>query len=151
MTPTRCATVRDFSIAVDVAASAERIWQVLTDIERWSEWTPSVLRIDPLSAPPLGPGSRARIHQPGLRPAVWVVTGWEPYRRFSWTARHPGVAVVGDHVITAGPRGCRVELAIRFNGALGALVGRLTERLTTRNLELESTGLKARSQAPAHQ
>lgn len=142
------AAVRDFSIAIHIEASAERVWQVLTDIECWSEWTPSVLRIEPLSATALGPGSAARIYQPGLRPAVWVVTDWEPNRRFSWTTHHPGVAVVGDHVIARGSSGCRVELTIRFNGILGSLVGRLTERLTTRNLELEANGLRARSEAP---
>jgi hypothetical protein len=139
--------MRDFGIGIDIAAPAHRVWQVLSEFERWSEWTPSVVRVESLSAPPRGPGSRVRIYQPGLRPAVWVVTHWELNRRFAWTANHPGVVVVADHLLASTPGGCHVELTIRFDGVLGSLAGRMVRGLTARNLELESNGLRARSEA----
>lgn len=57
------ALLRDFGIEIEIAVAAERVWQVLAQVEHWPEWTQSVVRAEPLSAPPLGPGSRVRIYQ----------------------------------------------------------------------------------------
>ena len=50
----------NFSITVDVNATPERVWTVMSDIERWHEWTPSVKSITRLDRGPLARGSRAR-------------------------------------------------------------------------------------------
>ena len=82
-----------------IAASIHRVWAILVDLKRWPEWNASVERIEELTSHSLGLGSRVRIHQPKLRPAVWVVTAWEPESRFVWEAAGPGVTVVGSHVL----------------------------------------------------
>jgi hypothetical protein len=141
--------MREFYFEIPISASAEEIWRVLTDVEHWPEWTPSVSRVEPLGAPPLVWGSRVRIYQPKLRPAIWQVTHWEPKCRFAWVTKQPGVTVVADHTIKTNSSGCSVVLGVRFNGVLAALVGFLSRRLVTRNLEIEASGLKARSEALA--
>ena len=40
----------EFSITTDVDASADVVFAVLTDVERWSEWTPTVTRVERLDA-----------------------------------------------------------------------------------------------------
>ena len=139
--------MREFNIEIAIAASVIDIWRVLTDVEHWPEWTQSVSRIEPLSGLPLGMGSRVRIYQPKLRPAVWKVTHWQPDHRFVWVANHPGITVVAEHTIAPRSSGCSVALQVRFNGILGPLLGGLSRGLVSRNLELEATGLKARSEA----
>ena len=37
--------MRTFSITVDVAAPAQRVWEVMSDVERWHEWTASVTKV----------------------------------------------------------------------------------------------------------
>jgi hypothetical protein len=138
--------MRDFQVSTVINASIERTWSVLADIERWPEWTPSIERIESLTALPLGPKARVRIHQPKLRPAVWEVTVWEPPRRFVWQSKSPGVTAIADHRLEARPEGCSITLSLHFDGMLGGLAGRLTRRLTERYIRLEAEGLKARAE-----
>jgi hypothetical protein len=53
-----------FSITVEIPAPPDRVWAVMADIERWSDWTPTVTSIRRLDPGPLAVGSRARIRQP---------------------------------------------------------------------------------------
>jgi hypothetical protein len=135
-----------FSITVDIAALPERVWDVIKDVERWPEWTPSVKSVRRLDAGPLAPGSRAVIRQPRLPPAVWKVTDVERYG-FSWKTGSPGAWVVARHSVVATANGSRATLALLFTGLLGPLLGRLTQGLNDRYLKLEAAGLKQRSEA----
>lgn len=134
-----------FSITVEIPAPPERVWAVLADIERWSEWTLAVRSIERLDRGPLAVGSRARIRQPRLPPATWQVSALQPGRGFTWITRSPGVCVTGEHRVEATARGTRVLLSLRFSGVLGPLMARLTRKLNQRYLALEAKGLSERT------
>ena len=135
-----------FSITVDIRATPQRVWAVLSDVEGWPDWTASVRRVERLDAGPLAVGSRARIRQPKLLPAVWRITRIEKGSAFTWVTRSPGLLVTAHHVVERAPDGSRVTLSIRFNGLLAPLVAWLTRRLNNRYLALEGAGLKRRSE-----
>ena len=65
--------MRDFKISADINATPERVWEVLSDGERWAEWTPSVTAVELLDKP-LRVGGRALIQQPELPPAKFRIT-----------------------------------------------------------------------------
>ena len=56
-----------FMATIDVAAPAQLVYEVYTDVERWPEWAASVTSVERLDQGPLRVGSRARIKQPRLR------------------------------------------------------------------------------------
>jgi uncharacterized protein YndB with AHSA1/START domain len=138
----------DFSITVEIAAPPERVWAVMSDVERWSEWTPTVKRIQRLDGGPLAVGSRARIEQPRLPAAIWEVTELQEGRSFTWVTRSPGVRVIAKHGVDPVGQGTRATLSVGFSGPLGWLVARLTSGLNNRYLALEAQGLRERSARP---
>lgn len=145
------------STEVEIHASPERVWEVLSDVERWPEWTETVTRVTRLDAHNLGLGSRVRVEQPKLPPTEYVVTELEPGAGFTWVATGPGVRTTARHRIEAGAGGAggtgggvRVRLSVQQAGPVGTVMGRLFfKRLTDRYLATEAAGLKARCEATA--
>ncbi len=141
--------MKDFSIEVEIQAPPVRVWEVMRDVKRWPEWTPTVTSIRLLDPAPLTVGSRAIIRQPKLPPAKWRVTELdEPRRSFTWVSWAPGVRVIARHWVEAFGEGSRAKLSLRFSGVLGGLLGYLTRGLNQRYLALEAKGLKQRSESP---
>ena len=138
--------MRDFSISVDIKASPDRVWQVLTDGERWAEWTPSVTSVEILDKP-LRVGSRATIRQPELPPATFKITALEPGRSFTWASGIPGIVYVyAHHSVEPGPLGTKATLRVRLDGLLGGVMGRKMAELNNRYLAMEAAGLKRASE-----
>jgi hypothetical protein len=132
------------SVTVEIAATTRRVWEVLADIERWPEWTPTVERIEPLDGGPFAVGSRARIRQPRLPRAVWRVTELVAEQAFTWVTRSPGVCITARHWIEPVASGTRATLSLQFTGMLGPVVAWLTRGLNRRYLALEAQGLSER-------
>jgi hypothetical protein len=140
---------RHYSQTIEINAAPAQVWPVMADVTRWAEWTPSITRVMPLTPGPFGEDSRARVHQPGLPPALWRVTEWNPGRQFTWVSVAPGVRVTARHEVAASPTGSRVTLSLNYEGLLGGLLARLTHRFNVSYLELEANGLKAHCEALA--
>lgn len=136
-----------FSITVAIQAPAELVWAVMIDGERWPEWTPTVTSIERLDSGPLAIGSKARIRQPKLPPAIWEITALDQGKEFTWITRSPGVIVTARHGVDPIVNGTLATLSLEFSGVFGSLVARLTHRLNERYLGLEAAGLKHRSEA----
>jgi len=135
----------DFDISIDIAVGPDRVWQVISDVEHWPEWTPSVKSIKRLDKGPLAPGSRALVRQPKLPPALWKVTVVEDHG-FTWTSGLPGVWVVAHHSVKPAAGGSRATLSLRYTGLFAPLLARLTRSVNDRYLKLEAEGLKRRSE-----
>lgn len=141
--------MKDYSISVQIEAPPDCVWAVMSDIERWHEWTPTITSIRRTNAGPFRIGARARIHQPRLPPADWVVTALNEGRGFDWESRAPGVRVLARHVVEPGASGTRVTLSVQYSGLFGNILGRLTAGINRRYIALEADGLKRRAEAHA--
>jgi uncharacterized protein YndB with AHSA1/START domain len=139
------------SVTVDIDASAERVWAVMSEVESWPQWTPSVRSIRRLDPGPLRVGARSRIKQPRLPPTTWTVVELVDGQSFTWTATGPGMRASAHHRVEQTPTGSRAILSIDQEGILGRLVARLSADLTKRYLALEAAGLKRRSEQLARE
>ncbi len=131
---------------VEVQAPTQRVWSVMSDVERWHEWTASITSVD-LHGQPLGPGAVATVRQPRLPTVNWTVTSYRPLEEFTWTSESRGIRTVGRHLMLTLATSVQVELAIEQRGRLAWLAHLLLARLTRRYLQLEAAGLKRRSES----
>src|SRR6476661_1257371 len=99
--------MRKFSIAIEIAAPTQRVWQVMSDVERWHEWTASIKSVKRLGSGPFAIGSRVLIRQPKLPPAFWKVAAIEPAKSFTWISVSPGFRATGYHAVESKPGGSR--------------------------------------------
>ena len=134
---------------VDISAPAERVWTVLSDVERWPEWTASMTKVELLDGRELAVGSRARIKQPGFPPLVWRVTQLKPGRSFSWTANSAGITTIAAHDLRERDDGTvTVTVSVEQTGLFSRPIGWLFGGRTRRYLDMEANGLKRRSEQP---
>jgi hypothetical protein len=133
---------RDVQVVVDINAPPDRVFAVWRDVERWPVWNATVTSIRLLGGGPLAMGSRVKIRQPGLLPAVWGVTRFDEPGGFAWVTGGLGVRVEADHSAVAAGGGCTVTLTLRFSGPLGGLASRIYGGLSRRHLAMEAEGLR---------
>ena len=137
---------KTFSISVDINAAPERVWAVMSDVERWPEWTASIRSVTRLDAGPFVVGARARVRQPKLLPADFVVTELDERKGFTWVTSSPGITATAKHLIEPIPRGTRATLSVEFEGIAASIVAWMTRDLNDRYLALEAAGLKRRAE-----
>ena len=134
---------------VDIEAPADVVWDVMTDVRRWPEWTDSITSVEALQDGPLRVGAKFRVRQPRLPRAVWEVTEVQPGRSFTWVNRTPGLVSTATHSVEGHEhRTSSGSLTLEQSGALSFLV-RPYRSLTRRYVQLEAAGLKRRSEQHA--
>jgi hypothetical protein len=121
------------------SAGPERLWLVVSEVERWGERLPtftSVRALEPWRA--VGVGSRFEVRQPGLPSATYEMTAWEPGRSFTWAARSPGVVTTATHTVGASEGGSAVDLALDWSGPLAGVIRLLLGRKSQGMVESEA-------------
>jgi hypothetical protein len=80
---------------------------------------------------------------------MWKVTALDSGRGFTWKSGAPGMWVYAHHSVEPVEGGARVTLRLHYEGAIGRLMGRMTQAITNRYLGFEATGLKRRGEGRA--
>jgi carbon monoxide dehydrogenase subunit G len=140
--------MRTFETTIDIAAPPAQVWAVMSDVERWHEWTASITAVRRLDDGPMRVGSRAHVKQPKLAGAVFEVSSWQPERGFDWVTRSPGIAGLARHLVEPTTHGSRVTLSVTFSGPLSGLLALVFGGLTDRYIRMEAAGLKRRVESP---
>lgn len=136
--------------SIDVAASPERVWSVLTDFRAYADWNPFLTSVQ--GAARKGARLTIRLAPPG-KPAVTVrpvVDALEAPRRLAWKgfALAPGF-FDGEHCfdIETIPGGCRLTHSERFSGVFVTIVEPLLLDATRRGFVSMNNALKLRAES----
>ncbi|MEP6799697.1 MAG: SRPBCC family protein [Lapillicoccus sp.] len=133
---------------IEIDASPEEVWEVWTDVVAWPRWNSSVRSLTRLDPGKFGRGSKARLQQPQLPPAVWRVTEWEPYATWVWVASQTGLSTTATHRIEdLGDGRCRVTASAQHTGLLARLVGAVTGGVTRTLVSRELADLKTQCES----
>jgi hypothetical protein len=138
----------ELKTTIEIDASPDAIWTVLTDFDRYSEWNPFIRSI--CGQAKQGEQLEVVIQPPGgngmtFRP---VILALHPERELRWLGRLllPGI-FDGEHQFQMEPMGAhRTRLIHRevFSGLLVPLLWRNLETQTRRGFEEMNQALKAR-------
>jgi hypothetical protein len=142
--------VHELRTAIEIQASAERVWAILLAFDRYGEWNPFIRWIRGVPSP--GRSLRVRIQPSGargmtFRPTVRVL---EPPRELRWLGRLPLPGLFdGEHrfVIEDLPDGrVRFQHSERFTGLLVPLLRGKLEGETRRGFDEMNAALKRRAE-----
>jgi uncharacterized membrane protein len=132
-----------FEQSIEIDASQQRVWDVLTDIEAWPERIETVDKVELLTPGRIGTGTRVRLAQPKIPTGTWEITTWEAPSFFAWTSKESGVTSIAGHNVDAlGDHRARLTLILEMRGLLIPIVGRFYKDLTDRYMRLEAEAIK---------
>jgi carbon monoxide dehydrogenase subunit G len=132
-----------FEKSIEIDASQQRVWEVLSDLEAWPRRIETVDTVELLTPAPLTKGSRVRLKQPKLSEGTWDITVWDAPASFEWTQREGGITIVAAHRVEAvGDGRARLTLTIDMRGLLVPVFGRFYKGLTNDYMNLEAEGMK---------
>ncbi len=144
--------MKELHTEIEINASAERVWRVLTDFAAYPDWNPFVRRIEG----EVSVGARLHVDvQPSrgkrmsFRPTVLVA---EPNRELRWVGRLwvPGL-FDGEHSFSIEPQvdeRVRFVQRERFGGLLVPLLSKMLDGDTRRGFDEMNRALKRRSESP---
>ena len=138
---------------IEIAASAERVWCLLTDFASYPEWNPFIRRIS--GEPTTGERLEVRIEPPGGRGMTFrpTVLNAEDNRELRWLGHLlvPGL-FDGEHSLaiqSLGENHVRFVQREAFRGLLVPLFARSLDNNTQRGFEEMNRALKERAEAPS--
>ncbi len=143
--------MKELHTEIEIEASAERVWGLLTYFSSYPQWNPFIRSISGQPTP--GERLEVRIEPPGGRGMTFKpkVLNAEPNRELRWLGHLlvPGL-FDGEHSFTIQPLGeNRVRFAQReaFRGLLVPLFARSLDNNTQRGFEEMNRALKERAEA----
>ena len=132
-----------FETSIEIDASQQRVWDVLTDLEGWPQRIETVDTVELLTPVPITKGSRVRLKQPKLPEGTWDVTVWDAPSYFEWTQKAGGTTSVAGHRVEAlGEGRARLTLTLDMRGLLIPIMALFYKNLTNRYMNLEAEGMK---------
>ena len=144
--------MKELHSEIEITASAERTWLILTDFASYPRWNPFIRRIS--GEPTTGEHLDVRLEPPDSRGMTFKpkVLNAEPDRELRWLGHLlvPGL-FDGEHFFTIQPlEDNRVRFIQReaFKGLLVPLSARNLDTNTQRGFEETNRALKERAEAP---
>ena len=131
---------------IEINASPEKVWQVLTDFDHFQDWNPFIRSIH--GKPEAGSKLTVEIQPPGGRPRKFhpKILRFDPKREIRWLGHVlvPGI-FDGQHTFkieSLGPNHVRFIQREKFNGVLVPFLGKALDKDTRRGFKEMNEALK---------
>ena len=128
--------------SLTIRTGIAEVFTVLSDIENWNVWTPSITKISFIGHSRFALGGKVRIIQPKLFPATWTIAELIENKSFTWTTTLFGTSITAAHQLATCGQGTVVEIKMLYEGWLAKLLYRLSFPLTNQYITMEINGLK---------
>ena len=125
-----------------IDAPADLVWRTVKDVEKWPEWTPTMLEVR-LRGDDLRAGSVASVRQPKQPVRTWTVTALNEGRSFTWASAGRWLRMSADHVVTEENGRTTVLLTFALSGPMARLANLLAGRFIRQAITTEAASLKA--------
>ena len=115
-----------FESSVDIDASPETIWAAVDNPEEWSQWVPSIKKVERVSEGPLGVGSQVRVAaRAGLTvKLLMTITEFVPKQCVVMQGKILGTKLIRSYVLEPRNQKTRVTVSGEVSGLLAGLVRR---------------------------
>jgi hypothetical protein len=118
--------MREYTATVDIRATPEAVWAILTDGPGYANWNPEINRVDGRIV--LGEKITAHVvlHGGKVQPVTVRVTTLEPMRRMVWKGGLPLGLFTGLRTfsLTQQQGGVGFTMQVHFSGLLSSLIAR---------------------------
>jgi uncharacterized protein YndB with AHSA1/START domain len=128
---------------IEIAALPNRVWDLLTNIDRWPAWNGLVQRA--VLNGPLHPGSNFRWKSQGLA-VTSTLREVTPNRRIVWTGKALGTRAIHAWEIKEIDQGVLLWTAESFDGWLPALMPKTMQRTLDETLPAWLKAIKAEAE-----
>ena len=117
--------MKRYFVAVDIAASAQKVWALISDASSYAGWNSTVERLDGV----MSPGATVTLYAKAMpnRPFKLTVKTFEPPRHLVLEGGAPLGLFVGTRRLELTPQGagrCRFEMEEILHGPLSPLLAR---------------------------
>lgn len=129
-------------VTTTIDAPADVVWHAVQDVERWSEWTPTVDEIRVHGGGELTQGTVATVRQPKQPAREWTVTELVDGTSFTWTTRGTGLRYAAGHIVTTNAGTTTVELSFSVDGPLAPFASMMAGKMIRDWVNTEAASLK---------
>jgi uncharacterized protein YndB with AHSA1/START domain len=132
---------------IDIAASPEVVWSVISDLSAWPSWNTDVKSMSVEG--PLQPGTTFRWRS-GSAKLTSTLRTFDPPKAIGWTGTTMGIKAV--HIFTFEPSGggTRATSAESFRGLIPSVLRGYSRKVLRRGIDAILASLKAESERRAH-
>ena len=140
--------MKSFAVSIDIHATPEAVWAILTDGAKWTEWNPTIEKVEGA----ITSGGKLKVYtklSPGRAFPVRV-SEFTPPQRMVWTGGLPLELFKGVRTYTLTPKDGGVEFAMRevFSGLMSPLILRSIPDLQP-SFDVFAAALKRRAEQDA--
>jgi hypothetical protein len=141
------ASLKELTTEIEINASPQRVWKILTDFDKYEQWNPFIHRI--VGQAKEGSKIQIRIETPGGKNRKYepTVTRVEESRELRWLGK--SFLLMGEHIFVIErlqPERVRFVNREIFDGLLTSFFGRRTDEDIRAGFEEMNKALKERAE-----